>query len=55
MVGLVREQTGSFTASLFTLAASGLIAGCLALLLRNEMRSKAVESSLAGGLGAKQA
>ena len=55
VVGLVREQTGSFTASLFTLAASGLIAGCLALLLRNEMRSKAVESSLAGGLGAKQA
>src|SRR5262249_15519996 len=55
VVGLVREQTGSFTASLFTLAGSGLIAGCLALLLRNELKSKAVEPPLAGGLGTKQA
>jgi MFS transporter, ACS family, tartrate transporter len=36
--GFVRDQTGSFTASLLTLAASGVIAGLLALALKNEWR-----------------
>ena len=47
VVGIVRDQTGSFTASLLTLAGSALIAASLALLLRNEWRREVRNSAVA--------
>ena len=47
VVGIVRDQTGSFTASLLTLAGSALVAGCLALLLRNEWRREVSNPAVA--------
>jgi ACS family tartrate transporter-like MFS transporter len=45
VVGLVRGRTGSFAASLDVLAVSALIAGLLALLLRNEVAAPEPEAA----------